>query len=296
MSTPNSISSYQRPRPPASPLQTLSFSNRDSSPRAASIARLTQSPILASPHRSGTVTPAAQPQPFSLLQQDFRKIDPSAVGSYGSLGSRRTVASALSRQDWNPQDEDPEVVRKHLVSGSEWNSRTNTPPVPAANLDAESSKAVAAATAAAEEVPPLSEEFSSLQLQGGDITRQVYRFAEQSGRRVSGSLQRSYSFSHSNPREDGQETVQDIMVPGGFRRNFIQRAYSQPTTREELRPTFLTRNFLHFLTLYGHFAGEDLEEWEEAIDSGIFKSQVPSNFKTKRNAYLKARRRKLDHC
>ena len=31
---------------------------------------------------------------------------------------------------------------------------------------------------------------------------------------------------------------------------------------------FVTRNFLHFLTLYGHFAGEDLEDWEEAVTSG----------------------------
>ena len=256
MSTPKSISSYQRPRQPASPLQIISFSNRDSSPRAASLARLTQSPIPTPPYRSGTATPTVPTQP-QLLQSDFRKIDPVG-GSYGSLGSKRTTTSALSRQEWtHQQDEDPEIIRKHLVSEFD---RAQTPPR-TLNLDAESSKAVTG------EQTPLSEEFSSLQLQGGDITRQVYRFAEQSSRR--GSIGRSHSFSYPIRRDEGEETVQDIMVPGGFRRNFIQRSYTQPITGEELRPTFVTRNFLHFLTLYGHFAGEDLEEWDEPVTSGI---------------------------
>ena len=257
MSTPKSISSYQRPRQPASPLQTISFSNRDSSPRAASLARLTQSPIPTPPYRSGTATPSVPTQHPQLLQSDFRKIDP-AGGSYGSLGSKRAT-SALSRHEWTrQQDEDPDIIRKHLVSEFD---RAQTPRI--SNLDAESSKAVTG------EQTPLSEEFNSLQLQGGDVTRQVYRFAEQSSRRGSTSLQRSHSFSYPIRKDDGEESVQDIMVPGGFRRNFIQRAYTQPISGEESRPTFVTRNFLHFLTLYGHFAGEDLEEWDEPVVSGI---------------------------
>ena len=263
MSTPKSISSNRRPRQSVSPFQTISFSNRDSSPRAASLARLTQSPVLTPTHRSETATPTIQPLQPQLGQQDFRKIDP-AGGTYGSLASRRGTASALSNQEWTSQDEDPDIIRKHLVS--EFDRISQTPP---SNLDAESSKAVVTAASADDNVP-LSEEFSSLQLQGGDITRQVYRFAEQSSRRGSASLQRSHSISYPIRRENDQETVQDIMVPGGFRRNFIQRAYSQPASGEELRPTFMTRNFLHFLTLYGHFAGEDLEEWDEAVVSGIY--------------------------
>jgi solute carrier family 36 (proton-coupled amino acid transporter) len=269
MSTPRSISSDKRPRQPASPFQTISFSNRDSSPRAASLARLAQSPIPTPPHRSGTITPITgpqQPQSTPLLQ-DFQKIDPSA-GTYGSLGSKRTTASGLSRQEWSAQpDEDPEIIRKHLVSGFERTSRANSPPLPPgpSNLDAEASKKVSGG-----EDVPFSEEFSSLQLQGGDITRQVYRFAEQQSRRGSGTPQRSQSFSFPARRELEQETVQGIMVPGGFRRNFLQRAHTQPALGEEVYPTFVTRNFLHFLTLYGHFAGEDLEEWDEPITPGIF--------------------------
>jgi hypothetical protein len=247
MTTPRSISSGNRPRQPISPYQTISFSNRDASPRAASLAKLAQSPMTTPQHRSGTATPTTQLQTSPLLQQDFRKIDPTA-GTYGTL-TTKPGTSALSRQDWHPQDEDPEIIRKHLVSGFE---RNFTPPALSA-LDPE---------------PLDTEEFNSLQLQGGDITRQVYRFAEQSSRKGSGTHQRSYSFSHPTRNEGDQETVQDIMVPGGFRRNFIQRAHPNPVSGDELRPTFVTRNFLHFLTLYGHFAGEDLEEWDEPITSG----------------------------
>ena len=264
MSTPRSISSDRRIRQPVSPFQTISFSHKDSSPRAASLARLAQSPVPTPPPRSETVTPTAGPQQplITPLFQDFRKIDPSA-GTYGSLGSKRTVASGLSRQEWpTQQDEDPEIIRKHLVSEFEWNSRVNTPPRDSSYLDAESSKKFGGG-----DDIPFSEEFSSLQLQGGDITREVYRFAEQQSQRGSGTLQRSHSFSHP-AREPVQATVQDIMVPGGFRRNFLQRAHTQPVSGEEVGQTFVTRNFLHFLTLYGHFAGEDLEEWDEPIGSG----------------------------
>lgn len=261
MTTPKSISGRHN-LDPVTPLQTISFSNRESSPRAASLARLAQSPILLTPRqRSGTATPITQPLATPLLSPDFRKIDP-AGGAYGSVGSRTAAPSGLSRQEWTREDEDPEIIRKHLVSGLEWSSRANTPPI-LSNRDAEMSKSVGG-----EDDVPFDESFNSLQLQGGDVTRQVYRYAEQSLPRRT-TPQRSHSFSHP-ARPEREETVQGIMVPGGFRRNFIQRSYTQPGAgQDELRPTFLTRNFLHFLTLYGHFAGEDLEEWDEAVTSGM---------------------------
>ena len=254
MSTPQSISSQKRIRqPPPSPFQALASFNRDSSPRSVSLARLTQSPWATSPRGSGTATPT-QSQNTPLLPQDFKKID--YTGSYGSSGHGSVAPSGLSRQQWQSQDEDPEIIKKHLVSGFERGSRASTPPATTndnkPNLDQQ---------------PPFSEEFNSLQLQGGDITRQVYRYAEQSSRGGS-VVQRSRSFSHPARTEAAQETVKDIIVPGGFRRNFLQRAHKPASENDTARPTFVTRNFLHFLTLYGHFAGEDLEEWDEMLQSG----------------------------
>ena len=44
-----------------------------------------------------------------------------------------------------------------------------------------------------------------------------------------------------------------LLEPGGFRRNFIQTRSRQQGRRE---PNFLTRNFLDFLVLYGHYGGD----------------------------------------
>jgi hypothetical protein len=249
------INSY-RPLEGSSP-QTLSFSyTREGSPRAASMARLAQSPI---PSGSGKATPTtSQPQTTPLLH-DFAKLPLNAAGTYGSIG---TQESALSAHNWNPQEEDPEIIRKHLVSGFERPSvsGSQTP-----DVVPESSAVV--------EDDPFTDQFNSLQLQGGDITRPIYRFAEQSTRRDS-SHQRSHSFSYPPNRDVEGESIQDIMVPGGFRRNFIQRQRPQASDGEEGPPTFVTRNFLHFLTLYGHFAGEDLEEWDDHVVSGILRKKV----------------------
>ena len=76
-----------------------------------------------------------------------------------------------------------------------------------------------------------------------------------------------------------------IHVPGGFRRDHIrrtaspapssinprrpdygtnQRAFTEPPARQQ--PQFITNNFIEFLTLYGHFAGEDLDEDDEVLE------------------------------
>lgn len=56
-------------------------------------------------------------------------------------------------------------------------------------------------------------------------------------------------------------THEEIRAPGGFRRSFIiHKRKGKPLSHGE--PNFLTRNFIEFLTLYPHFAGEDLSESE----------------------------------
>jgi proton-coupled amino acid transporter len=51
-----------------------------------------------------------------------------------------------------------------------------------------------------------------------------------------------------------------IHEPGGFRRNYV---LLQGTIHEEGEPPRMLNNFIEFLYLFGHFAGEDLEELEE---------------------------------
>lgn len=137
-------------------------------------------------------------------------------------------------------------------------------------------------------VPGQDEEFSSLQLQGGDTTRHIYRYAEKKEReqaesqnRGTGKLRRSLSVNL--PKSDQDDDAKSIQVPGGFRRDHIRRTAGSPAPSSDHRrqnygtaarnnpeplrtaPQFATSNFIEFLTLYGHFAGEELDEDDEAL-------------------------------
>jgi proton-coupled amino acid transporter len=123
----------------------------------------------------------------------------------------------------------------------------------------------------------MDDEFSSLKLQGGDITRPIYKWTEEADQQS--KMQRSKSFSDPRPEPETEELdINYIKVPGGFRRNFIRRAAREPdelehgsgSNQHQAHPRFLTGSFLEFLTLYGHFAGEELEEDDEVLKPGEY--------------------------
>ncbi|KAI9228499.1 MAG: transmembrane amino acid transporter protein-domain-containing protein [Piptocephalis tieghemiana] len=76
---------------------------------------------------------------------------------------------------------------------------------------------------------------------------------------------------HSNAHHSGIPTASSLRLPGGFRRHFIRRQAQASGAPE---PNIITRNFLDFLALYGHFAGDDFpddgeeEEEEEEGEGG----------------------------
>lgn len=166
--------------------------------------------------------------------------------------------------------ENPEIVRRHLVQPDQSSTRFGSPLRLHTNEDGQGLDA---------------DEFSSLRLQGGDMTRQVYRWAEENEGSLRGRNQRSKSFTVPRPEpEDEVLDIQNIRVPGGFRRNYLRRAGVSPepvshaqfdgtpsqrpriSTRATAPPKLFTNNFLEFLTLYGHFAGESLEEDDEVLE------------------------------
>lgn len=57
-------------------------------------------------------------------------------------------------------------------------------------------------------------------------------------------------------------THEEIRAPGGFRRSYIIQRRRKRNLDPKL-PEFFTKNFIEFLTLYGHFAGEDLSESDD---------------------------------
>ena len=123
----------------------------------------------------------------------------------------------------------------------------------------------------------MDDEFSSLKLLGGDITRPIYKWTEDADQQS--RMQRSKSFSDPRPEPETEELdINNIKVPGGFRRNFIRRAARDPdevehgssSSQNQAHPRMLTSSFLEFLTLYGHFAGEELEEDDEVLGPGEY--------------------------
>ena len=87
-------------------------------------------------------------------------------------------------------------------------------------------------------------------LMGGAITRDIYKWQEDSVRQE--NLARSSSVPDLPSMARPQGTT-SLLEPGGFRRNFIQTRSRQQGRKE---PNFLTRNFLDFLVLYGHYGGD----------------------------------------
>jgi proton-coupled amino acid transporter len=191
------------------------------------------------------------------------------TGSFTSGG----IAAQLGRSP-TPK-EDIEVLKRHLVgppAGSPAGSFKQ-----GSGFPGDSSPAVQ------------EEEFSSLQLQGGDTTRHIYRYAEKKEReeQEAGKLRRSLSYSApQKDDEDEDDAISFIQKPGGFRRDHLRRVAEQspapsssrqraqygtvPRGRgadpEPPRRQFVTNNFIEFLTLYGHFAGEELEEDDEVLE------------------------------
>lgn len=90
-------------------------------------------------------------------------------------------------------------------------------------------------------------------------------------------MKRSQSFHHTRPKSNNHVlNIDSIKQPGGFRRNFLRRSAASPSpapgpsnygtvSQSRAQPEPFTNNFLEFLTLYGHFAGESLEEDDEVL-------------------------------
>ena len=140
-----------------------------------------------------------------------------------------------------------------------------------------------------QQIEPAGTNYSSMKLQGGFIKREIEPWindrksdsfshtGQQPLRRVasSGSIQTSTRSVLSTPNSAALGSpdleavsgtpglsVRELTLPGAFRRNFILNRDSHSFSESNL----VTRNFLEFLDLYDHFAGQDLEEDEEGED------------------------------
>ncbi|KAJ9105499.1 hypothetical protein QFC21_001870 [Naganishia friedmannii] len=92
---------------------------------------------------------------------------------------------------------------------------------------------------------------------GGDVTHGIYKYQQTSLRAA-----RRASFSAPPVRRNTSldPSLAHIHEPGGFRRQFVINSARE---RGEQAPRML-KSFVDFLYLYGHFAGEDLDEDEDS--------------------------------
>lgn len=97
-----------------------------------------------------------------------------------------------------------------------------------------------------------TDEEASLATEGADITRDIYKY-----RTDKKQVKRSKSFSLIDSSTRRGSNASSLNVPGGFRRQFVLEH------SKKIKPNLITRNFVEFLSIYGHFAGEDLEDDED---------------------------------
>ncbi|KAI2781550.1 transmembrane amino acid transporter protein-domain-containing protein [Daldinia loculata] len=240
-------------------------------PGVSALAAALSNSIGTLPPRFGT-PPIRSSSPAGTASGLQPSITPTNYGSFETR-SRNLQGGASGAY------EDPEIIKRHLVQP------TDTADSASNYGDNSKGKQVSDSVGLGRDD---EEEFSSLRLQGGDITRQIYKWTEDAEGR--NRPQRSKSFSH--PRDEPESEVLDIntiKIPGGFRRNYLRRAARSPhldsdgleagegTSRGRREPQLLTSSFLEFLSIYGHFAGEELEEDDEVLGPGEYFSSGESD-------------------
>ncbi|EGX89510.1 amino acid transporter, putative [Cordyceps militaris CM01] len=229
-----------------------------------------------SPLRHGTPpVRLASPRPLSPSNLPLQAATPTNYGSFDSrrmyMGGGSSVGGLASTAPY----EDAEIVKRHLVQPSE--AETGGGPSEASSVHG-TVKGKQPEQAAVGTAGGLNaDEFSSLRLQGGDVTRGIYKWTEQA--EAKSRLHRSQSFDHARPEPENEvEDINTIKVPGGFRRDHLRRNAKSPSGNASeaehgvpspggpsANDRLFTSSFLEFLSIYGHFAGEELEEDDEAL-------------------------------
>ncbi|KAF8071748.1 transmembrane amino acid transporter protein-domain-containing protein [Lyophyllum atratum] len=163
--------------------------------------------------------------------------------------------------DGLPDEEKAKVLRRHLVSRQEREGGPSTESVDGNGSDhhltVDGTEQGPSSRRPSTSLHPERDDSEPFPIPynapGGDVTHDIYKW--HAG--VSRGRARAASFAGPSPQPD--PAFEHIHEPGGFRRNYvILRATEQGT--EEPR---MLNNFIDFLYIFGHFAGEDLEEEED---------------------------------
>ncbi|KAJ7592845.1 vacuolar amino acid transporter 4 [Mycena floridula] len=192
---------------------------------------------------------------------------PSAVGGisaakYGASGSSGNLVENPEVTDVEDVDdaEKLKVLRRHLVSKAERQNRFGeVPPDPQAGPsvntpDSEHSydSEETGGKIRREDTEPFPIPYHT---PGADVTHDIYKWHSKQTRRSRANSALAAPSVPSDP------VFEHIHEPGGFRRNYVLLRANEQGLEE---PRVLVNNFIDFLFIFGHFAGEDLEDEEEA--------------------------------
>lgn len=231
----------------------------ENSRRRRSIALLTRPALLSLPAVSGKSTPGSVSNSYSnspfLRDQQFLGRHGSSSGALReALGrtsvpvSRDNSASPERSLDENAvvdDDEDNQLhISQHYDAPAEGENFTT-------KLD-DNKMLQQLNKHFPENVDPIT-------LHGGDITRDLYKLGKDSRPKPKRSLSMSSSDLETSRRGS---TASSLNVPGGFRREFLINKFNKRNIQTK-KPSILTRNFVEFLLIYGHFAGEELEDEDD---------------------------------
>ncbi|KAJ3714586.1 vacuolar amino acid transporter 4 [Lentinula guzmanii] len=212
--------------------------------------------------QSRSATPAGTP--------DLRALKAQVISGTPSVGlsipppniSPRTSSSAPSGPSGpsrtespldSPDEEKAKILRRHLVSREERERERIDTQEGTPLFTPESPSQTRRSSGSDNEPFPVP-----YAAPGADVTHDIYKWhlnAQRQARRV-----RSASFSAAT-RPAPDPAFEHIHEPGGFRRNYVLLRAGNEDGNEE--PRVFVNNFIDFLFLFGHFAGEDLEEEDE---------------------------------
>ncbi|MCO5565379.1 hypothetical protein L7F22_019052 [Adiantum nelumboides] len=248
------------------------------SPQLPNIPLYGQSPVLtpqrgnSETHLSGDVQRRGRDRPsFSTPINDSEIPTPTNMSDLDSLPiSDEQKARIISRHLALARTDTGAISNLSFPSSDHQNDESETPASRSRSRDQSRSRPVstaesqdASSSQVSEDVEELDEGYHAPhQMQGGAITDDVYRWAHQNKRKIS---KRTRSESVHLPRTstiDPDLDTSAIREPGGFRRYFVLNQAAE----QGRPPPRALRSFIDFLSLYGHFAGEDLNELEDEED------------------------------
>ncbi|GAA95552.1 uncharacterized protein L969DRAFT_85241 [Mixia osmundae IAM 14324] len=247
----------------------------------------TKRALPAGPSRKA-VSPSALGQSLAEAKQQDKN------SSSISIASSNNALPSASRPDEMSDAHKARILRMHLVNRSDQTSPEASTPRRASDSNSQHSErpkpkeddyfsgnktdeidapppAESSPAAAEEGVDPNSSTYHNLL--GGDVTHDLYKW-EQQAQQAQIRRPRSLSFSGAEERANGGERIdptldiRNIREPGGFRRNFLHRRAAEDADGDA-PPRKFTRSFVDFLSLHGHFYGEDLEEIDERDEDEI---------------------------